>query len=69
MGLKINSSQDVVLVGHYRSGSSWFQSCLPQFNCRAPFHAAVRLVLSTDIETNTIHFKKFSWTEIGRAHV
>ncbi len=36
--MKINPSQDVIIIGHPRSGSFWFQSCLPQFNCREAFN-------------------------------
>ena len=36
--MQINPARDVIIIGHPRSGSFWFQSCLPQFNCREAFN-------------------------------
>lgn len=36
--MQVNPNRDVIIIGHPRSGSFWFQSCLPQFNCREAFN-------------------------------
>ena len=35
--LDINPDQDVIIISHPRSGSTWLQSCLPHVNCSEPF--------------------------------
>jgi hypothetical protein len=35
--LNLDLNQDVIIISHPRSGSTWLQSCLPHVNCFEPF--------------------------------
>lgn len=54
--LHINPDQDVIIISHPRSGSTWLQSCLPHLNCSEPFSKW----LTVDFQGDDITFGQHS---------
>jgi len=54
--IDIPDDKNVVILSHPRSGSSWFQSCLPHYNCFEAFNTKFM-----DIKQLSINPPKFSF--------
>ena len=44
----VDSTKDVIIIGHPRSGSFWLQSCMPHFNCNETFNVVQIDVVGND---------------------
>ena len=57
--LDINPDQDVIIISHPRSGSTWLQSCLPHVNCSEPFSKFV----TVNFHNNDVTFNFGAFTD------
>jgi len=54
----MNISTNIIILGHPRSGSYWFQECLPQYNMNELFN--VRNISSVELGNNELICSDFS---------
>lgn len=61
--LPIPADRDVIIISHPRSGSNWFQSCLPHVNCFEPFSFDLVDTIPTNNIVYTTNFATMSYSQ------